>query len=39
MLGKIGARHSVPVLLERLEDRRPEVRMAAVRALGDIGSP
>jgi HEAT repeat protein len=28
----------VPVLLERLEDRRPEVRMAAVRALGDIGS-
>jgi HEAT repeat protein len=28
----------VPVLLERLDDRRPEVRMAAVRALGDIGS-
>jgi HEAT repeat protein len=38
MLGKIGARSSVPVLLERLNDRRPEVRMAAVRALGDIGS-
>jgi HEAT repeat protein len=38
MLGKIGARRSVPALLERLEDRRPEVRMAAVRALGDIGS-
>jgi len=37
-LGKIGARRSVPVLLERLEDRRPEVRVAAVRALGDIGS-
>ncbi|HUA06544.1 MAG TPA: HEAT repeat domain-containing protein [Solirubrobacteraceae bacterium] len=37
-LGKIGASRSVPVLLERLEDRRPEVRMAAVRALGDIGS-
>jgi HEAT repeat protein len=28
----------VPALLERLEDRRPEVRIAAVRALGDIGS-
>ena len=39
LLGKIGAERSVPVLLERLEDRRPEVRMAAVRALGDIGSP
>jgi HEAT repeat protein len=38
MLGKIGCPRSVPVLLERLEDRRPEVRMAAVRALGDIGS-
>jgi HEAT repeat protein len=38
MLGKIGSPRSVPVLLERLEDRRPEVRMAAVRALGDIGS-
>jgi HEAT repeat protein len=38
MLGKIGSRRSVPVLLERLDDRRPEVRMAAVRALGDIGS-
>jgi HEAT repeat protein len=38
MLGKIGAESSVPVLLERFKDRRPEVRMAAVRALGDIGS-
>lgn len=38
MLGKIGAESSVPVLLERLTDRRPEVRMAAVLALGDIGS-
>jgi HEAT repeat protein len=38
MLGKIGSPSSVPVLLQRLEDRRPEVRMAAVRALGDIGS-
>ncbi|MBV9002228.1 MAG: HEAT repeat domain-containing protein, partial [Solirubrobacterales bacterium] len=38
MLGKIGSTSSVPVLLERLKDRRPEVRMAAVRALGDIRS-
>jgi HEAT repeat protein len=38
MLGRIGALRSVPVLLERLEDRRPEVRMAAVQALGDLGS-
>jgi HEAT repeat protein len=38
MLGKIGAPRSVPVLLERLKDRRPEVRTAAVHALGDIGS-
>jgi HEAT repeat protein len=38
MLGKIGSSSSVPVLLERLDDRRPEVRMAAVRALGEIGS-
>ena len=38
MLGRIGVRRSVPVLLARLEDRRPEVRMAAVQALGDIGS-
>jgi HEAT repeat protein len=38
-LGKIGAADSVPVLLERLDDRRPEVRIAAVRALGELGSP
>jgi HEAT repeat protein len=38
MLGRIGTPRCVPVLLERLEDRRPEVRVAAVRALGDIGS-
>jgi len=38
MLGKIGADRSVPALLERLEDRRPEVRVAAVRALGHVGS-
>lgn len=39
LLGKIGASRSVPALLARLEDRRPEVRTAAVRALGDIRSP
>jgi HEAT repeat protein len=38
MLGRIGTRRSVPVLLARLDDRRPEVRKAAVQALGDIGS-
>jgi HEAT repeat protein len=38
MLGKIGSPRSVPVLLARLEDRRPEVRTAAVIALGDIRS-
>jgi HEAT repeat protein len=35
-LGKIGAERSVPALLERLRDRRPEVRIAAVRALGEM---
>lgn len=39
LLGKIGVPGTVPALLERLEDRRPEVRMAAVRALGDMRSP
>jgi HEAT repeat protein len=38
LLGKIGAARSVPALCTRLDDRRPEVRTAAVRALGDIGS-
>ena len=39
MLGTIGADRSVPVLVERLEDPRGEVRMAAARALAAIGSP
>jgi HEAT repeat protein len=38
MLGKIGSHRSVPPLLARLDDRRPEVRIAAVRALGEIGA-
>ncbi|MGH3060776.1 MAG: HEAT repeat domain-containing protein, partial [Gaiellaceae bacterium] len=38
-LGAIGAERSVPVLLERLDDPRGEVRVAAARALGAIGSP
>jgi HEAT repeat protein len=38
MLGSIGSHRAVPALLARLEDRRPEVRMAAVQALGDIAS-
>jgi HEAT repeat protein len=38
VLGEIGADRSVPCLLVRLQDRRPEVRFAAVRALGLIGS-
>jgi HEAT repeat protein len=39
ILGSLGADRSVPVLVERLDDRRSEVRMAAARALGEIGSP
>ena len=38
ILGTIGAERSVPVLVERLGDRRREVRTAATRALGAIGS-
>ena len=38
LLGKIGAQRSVPTLLARLDDRRPEMRTAAVRALGDVRS-
>jgi hypothetical protein len=39
ILGQIGAERSVPVLIDRLGDDRAEVRMAAARALGAIGSP
>jgi HEAT repeat protein len=38
ILGVIGAERSVPVLLDRLDDDRAEVRMTAARALGAIGS-
>jgi HEAT repeat protein len=39
VLGAFASERSVPVLLERLSDRRLEVRTAAARALGAIGSP
>lgn len=39
LLASIGDEQSVPALLDRLRDRRPEVRSAAIRALGEIGSP
>ncbi|HXV58852.1 MAG TPA: HEAT repeat domain-containing protein, partial [Gaiellaceae bacterium] len=38
VLGAFGSERSVPVLLERLRDRRLEVRTAAARALGAIRS-
>jgi HEAT repeat protein len=38
-LGVFGGEHSVPVLAGLLEDRRLDVRIAAARALGAIGSP
>jgi hypothetical protein len=38
-LGALGSKWQVPVLVERLDDRQLEVRIAAVRALGELGSP
>src|SRR4051794_18483695 len=38
-LGTIGTEHSVHVLVERLQDKRAEVRRAAARALGELGDP
>jgi HEAT repeat protein len=38
-LGAFGGERSVPVLAGLLEDRRLDVRIAAARALGAIGSP
>jgi HEAT repeat protein len=38
-LGTIGTEHSVDVLVERLRDKRAEVRRAAARALGELGDP
>jgi HEAT repeat protein len=38
-LGTIGTEQSVAVLVERLHDKRSEVRAAAARALGELGDP
>ena len=38
-LGTIGTEQSVGVLVERLHDKRAEVRAAAARALGELGHP
>jgi HEAT repeat protein len=38
-LGTIGTEHSVDALVERLGDKRSEVRRAAARALGELGDP
>jgi HEAT repeat protein len=38
-LGTIGTEQSVDVLVERLQDKRAEVRRAAARALGELGDP
>jgi hypothetical protein len=37
VLGSLGRRDAVPALCARLDDRDPEVRAVAVRALGRIG--
>ncbi len=39
MLGAIGSRTSVPVLLTALNDKEPNVSHAAAEALGKIGNP
>ena len=38
-LGTIGTEQSVGALVERLHDKRAEVRGAAARALGELGDP
>ena len=38
-LGTIGTEQSVDTLVERLRDKRAEVRRAAARALGELGDP
>ncbi|GAB5550006.1 MAG: hypothetical protein SangKO_097660 [Sandaracinaceae bacterium] len=39
LLGRVGARRSLPTLRTLLSHRDPELRLAAVRAIGDIGDP
>jgi HEAT repeat protein len=39
ILGSFGVERSVDALIERLDDTQSEVRIAAARALGEIGSP
>ncbi len=38
-LGKIGASHSLPIMLQALEEPSREVQFAAVQALGLLGAP
>jgi HEAT repeat protein len=38
-LGALRSENALPALLRLLEDRQPEVREAAARALGDLGLP
>ncbi|MCX7967257.1 MAG: HEAT repeat domain-containing protein, partial [Armatimonadetes bacterium] len=37
LLGRLKAQQAVPLLIEGLEDRKPEVRVVAAWALGEIG--
>ncbi|MEM4762284.1 MAG: HEAT repeat domain-containing protein, partial [Thermofilum sp.] len=37
LLGRLKAREAVPLLIEGLKDRKPEIRSMAAWALGEIG--
>ncbi len=39
ILGSIGDNSAIPVLMQRLRDRDPNVRIASLEALGEIKSP
>jgi len=39
LLGRLKARQAVPLLVEGLRDRKPEIRTIAAWALGEIGDP